>query len=139
EGMIVHYLNEAQRRNRYMTFGLGVLIAILLLLGWQTLRVRAARQTAEIASRAKSEFLANMSHEIRTPMNGVIGMTELAMAADSREEQREYLELSRTSGLALLTVINDILDFSKLEAGKLALDPLPFDFRAHLSGAPQRI
>jgi signal transduction histidine kinase/DNA-binding response OmpR family regulator len=133
EAMSVHYLTESQRRNQHMTIALYTLVLMLALLAWLAWRVRAARKVAEVANQAKSEFLANMSHEIRTPMNGVMGMTELAMQADSREEQLEYLELSKSSGYALLTVINDILDFSKIEAGKLELDPIPFAFRDAMS------
>ena len=91
-----------------------------------------AKEIAEGANAAKSQFLANMSHEIRTPMNGFMGMMQLLELTELTEEQKELIQISKTTSDLLLNVINDILDYSKIEAGMMELEKVPLNIKTLL-------
>ncbi|HNZ25910.1 MAG TPA: response regulator [Spirochaetota bacterium] len=91
------------------------------------IELKRAKDASDRANKAKSEFLAIVSHEIRTPINGILGMINVTFLTKLSEEQKNYLEMAKSSAESLLRIINDILDFSKIEAGKLEIDILKFD------------
>jgi len=92
-------------------------------------RLREAMEAAQAASVAKSSFLANMSHEIRTPMNAVLGISDLLLAENLNKSQFDYVTDIKMSAMTLLDIINDILDMSKIQAGRLELSPVHYDFK----------
>ncbi len=83
---------------------------------------------ADVANQAKTSFLANMSHEIRTPINAVLGMNEMILRETKEENIREYAGDVQGAAKSLLSIINDILDVTKIEAGKLTIVPVEYDF-----------
>ena len=97
-----------------------------------------ARLTAEEAQRAEKQFLTNMSHEIRTPLNAIIGMSHLLFDTQPSRQQREYIDILKTSADFLHSLISDLLDMTKIEAGRIEVNPRPFDL-AGLLRAIQKV
>ncbi|WP_199873040.1 ATP-binding response regulator [Inediibacterium massiliense] len=74
----------------------------------------------------KTQCIRNVSHEIRTPMNAIIGFAQMLGNSPLNEEQREYVEIIKTSAQSLLKVIDDIVDISKIQQGNLKLEETYF-------------
>jgi PAS domain S-box-containing protein len=86
----------------------------------------------EAAGRAKSAFLANMSHEMRTPLNAIIGMTEIGKTSEDITKKNYALYRIEEASTHLLGIINDVLDMSKIEANKMELAYIEFNFEMML-------
>lgn len=91
-----------------------------------------AKEDALAASQAKGDFLSNMSHEIRTPINAIIGMTAIGDSSADIEQKNYAFDRIKNASAHLLGVIDDILDMSKIEANKLELSPVDFEFEEML-------
>ncbi len=116
------HLNVVERRVDERTYELKLV----------TKEAEEAKDRAEEADIIKTQFLANMSHEIRTPMNAIIGMSDLMLSEELSKHQRRYAEDIKISATSLLGIINDILDISKIQAKKLSLIPIHYDFKTML-------
>jgi len=83
-------------------------------------RLRAAKNSAESASRAKSAFVSRMSHELRTPLNAILGFSQLMrMEAEAGDlvVKPHRVALIETAARHLLDLVNEVLDVSRIEAG----------------------
>ncbi|MGO4731970.1 ATP-binding protein [Paenibacillus sp. 2KB_22] len=89
-------------------------------------QLKFATSMAEMNSRGQLEFIGKLNHELRTPLNGIMGMIELASMGETTDEQKEYLELARQSGEALLNIVNNSLDMAKLGRGKMDVENIEF-------------
>ena len=95
------------------------------------IRLRQAKDMADIANRAKSIFLAKMSHELRTPLNAVIGFSEILLEGvdldGSNSHKKIDLERINSAGKHLLSLVTDVLDLSKIESNIIELKIEKFD------------
>lgn len=101
----------------------------------------AAKEKAEIANRAKSEFLAMMSHELRTPLNPVVGFCDLLISEVENDDQRETLQIMKSSSEHLLNIIGDIIDIATIESGEMEINYYPVELESFLEQtlAPHRV
>ncbi|MCU0407439.1 MAG: ATP-binding protein, partial [Bacteroidales bacterium] len=81
-----------------------------------------ANLEVEASNKLKSNFLANVSHEIRTPLNSVVGFSNLLLAEQlSDEEKNQYIEQITFNSEKLLQIIGDIIDLSRLESSQIEI------------------
>ena len=92
---------------------------------------RAARASAEAASRAKDEFLAMLGHELRNPLGAI---SNASMLLDTAGTQASIAARARgiiSRQVAHLTrLMDDLLDASRALTGKIVLRREPIDLSA---------
>ncbi len=102
------------------------------------LRLREAKDMADVANRTKSIFLAKMSHELRTPLNAVIGFSEILLEnaefEGKGETRKADLRRINSAGQHLLSLVTDVLDLSKIELNSIELKIEQFDLPETIRG-----
>ena len=73
---------------------------------------------------AKDEFLAMITHELKTPLVPIQGYADILLGGhlgQLNKNQKERIEIIKSSSASLLQLISDLLDAQKLELGQLRI------------------
>jgi len=108
--------------------------------GLDQFRLASAERRAaalEESGRAKSSFLATVSHELRTPLAGIKSAAEILLGYEdmSREECAEFLRGILGESDRLEHLLGRILRMAQLDAGRVAVDCVPFDLEHVVAAA----
>ena len=75
-------------------------------------------------SLAKDEFLAMITHELKTPLVPIQGYSDILLSehlGKLTDEQKDRIQIIKSSSASLLDIISDLLDAQKLDLGQLRM------------------
>jgi PAS domain S-box-containing protein len=78
--------------------------------------------------KAKSEFVSLASHQLRTPLSAINWYTEMLLAGDAGEinkEQRKYLDEVYRGNQRMVELVNSLLNVSRIDLGTFSVEPEP--------------
>lgn len=94
-----------------------------------------ARRDAAAAGAAKSGLLALLGRGVHAPLDGVAGTLNLLDRAHLRPRDASTIGQAQAQAERLRAALDDAQEFTRLEAGRIALEPGPFDPRLFLREA----
>jgi signal transduction histidine kinase len=98
-------------------------------------------RAAQDATRARDDLVAIVSHDLRNPVHTISMaasfLLEIAPANDRRIQARRQLEVIQRSASRANRLIQDLLDVAKIQAGGLAVDPIPVDVKSLINEAAE--
>ena len=86
--------------------------------------IQKKEEEAKKVEIAKDEFLAMITHELKTPLVPIQGYADILLGehlGHLNKNQKERLEVIKSSSATLLQLISDLLDAQKLELGQLKI------------------
>ena len=97
--------------------------------------------TVRASLRARDEMVGVVSHDLRNPVAAVkmLSRTLLRAPENGGAQARESIELISQAAEQMDALIRDLLDVNRLDAGKLAISPVPVDPSELLADALQTL
>jgi signal transduction histidine kinase/CHASE3 domain sensor protein len=89
---------------------------------------------AQDATRARDDLVAIVSHDLRNPIHTInmaaAFLLEVAPPVDRRVTSRRQLEVIQRQANRANRLISDLLDVARIQAGGLAVEPMPVEVRS---------
>ncbi|KWF17293.1 hybrid sensor histidine kinase/response regulator AtsR [Burkholderia pseudomultivorans] len=142
-----HQLKAKQRAILILGSVLGVLLCVLFLLLFYTMRTRdnlldrqnaaldAERKASDRAFEmieAKNAFLGMVSHELRTPLQAICGSIEILLARPQSDANLKTIRRLQNSASSLEALVKDLTDYIKLRSTKRLAETEPVGVAALL-------
>ena len=89
-----------------------------------SITIKQKEDEAQKIEIAKDEFLAMITHELKTPLVPIQGYADILLGGhlgELNKNQKERVEIIKSSSESLLELISDLLDAQKLELGQLKI------------------
>lgn len=86
--------------------------------------IQRKEEEAKKVEISKDEFLAMITHELKTPLVPIQGYSDILLGehlGPLNKNQKDRIEVIRSSAASLLQLISDLLDAQKLELGQLRI------------------
>lgn len=85
-----------------------------------------SKDYAEQLLKSREQIMAAVTHDLRSPLNNILGYSDLLQTTELTAKQKVYFSQLKKSSDYTIRLVNDLLDFSRLDAGKIAIEKLPF-------------
>lgn len=76
--------------------------------------------------KSREQLISTVSHDLKTPLSTIVGYSELLGNSDVNTKQSYFIKNIKNSSEYITQLVQDLLDFSQIEAGKIAIEKVPF-------------
>lgn len=96
-------------------------------------KTQSYKQQLELANfktkkllKSREHLISTVSHDLKTPLSTIVGYAELLGNSELTNKQTYFTNNIKNSSEYISRLVQDLLDFSQIEAGKIAIEKIPF-------------